>query len=380
MDDTRAARRWRWAGLTVCAIFLASIARLYHPQYGFTGLIAFPEGGRFEHPALAALPHPTYPAQFTYDGQYYAQLALEPLLRDPAIDRALDQPPYRARRILFSWTAWLAGAGRPWWVLQAYALQNVVCWLLLASLLTRWLPLDSGRHVALWTAVLFSHGLLWSVRFSLLDGPSLLLLAAAAALAERGGQLRLAALLGIAALGRETNLLGAAMLRSPRSVRDAARACAAVALLIVPLAVWQDYLWSIYRTTSLAGGGQLTWPFVSYVETWRASLALVWRDGVSSPGVRSLLVVLSLTVQLGFVLRTPRPAQPWWRLALAFGSLMLLVHPVVWHGHPGAITRVVLPLTAGFNILLARHTGRSFWVWFAAGNLHLVPARFFFVS
>jgi hypothetical protein len=91
----------------------------------------------------------------------------------------MDLPAFRARRILFSWTAYALGLGRPAWIIQVYALQNVVCWLLLAWLLARWIPPDTLRGLALWTACLFSHGLLWSVRFALLGGPSLLLIACA---------------------------------------------------------------------------------------------------------------------------------------------------------------------------------------------------------
>ena len=46
-------------------------------------------------------------------GQFYVQLALDPLLRDPAIEQALDNFPYRSRRILFSWTAFLLDLGQP---------------------------------------------------------------------------------------------------------------------------------------------------------------------------------------------------------------------------------------------------------------------------
>lgn len=365
---------WQAAALLLCALFLASIARFYHPRFGFTALIAFPAGEESELPALAAIPHREYPRQFTYDGQFYARLALEPLLRDPAIDRALDQPGYRARRILFSWTAWLAGLGRPAWVLQAFALQNVVCWLVLAWVLTRWVPPRTGRLFALWTACMFSHGLLWSVRFSLLDGPSLLLLALAAIAAERQRIWSLASILGAATLGRETNLIGAVMFAVPRHRADWLRLAGALTLVILPLAIWQDYLWSIYRSTSLTGSGQLSPPLVAWMANWSKSLAMVSRDGTASPGFRALLVVFSLTVQLVFLLWAREPQTPWWRLALGYGALMLIAHPVVWAGYPGAITRVVLPLTIGFNIQL-RGQGRSFWIWYVLGNLHLIPAR-----
>jgi hypothetical protein len=365
---------WQAAALILCALFLASIARFYHREFGFTGLIAFPEGEVEELPALAAIPHRQYPRQFTYDGQFYARLALEPLLRDPAIDRALDQPGYRARRILFSWTAWLAGLGRPAWILQAFALQNVVCWLLLAWVLTRWIPPRTGRLFALWTACLFSHGLLWSVRFSLLDGPSLLLLALAAMVAEARRPWSLASILGVATLGRETNLIGAVMFGIPRRRADWLRLAGALVVVILPLAIWQDYLWSIYRSTSLTGSDVLSPPLTAWMANWRFSLALVWRDGLGSPGFHAFVVVFSLTVQLIFLLWVRRPQDVWWRLALGYGVLMLVADPVVWAGYPGAITRVVLPLTVGFNILL-RTEQRAFWPWYVLGNLHLLPAR-----
>ena len=124
----------RGMALVLVAIFLASVARFYHPGTGFTALIAFPRGNPSEAPALQAIPHETVPPWGSYDGQFYAQRALDPLLRDPRVDRAMDLAPYRARRILFSWTAYLLGLGRPAWILQAFALQNVASWLLLAFL------------------------------------------------------------------------------------------------------------------------------------------------------------------------------------------------------------------------------------------------------
>src|SRR5262249_35966942 len=141
--------------LGLCALFLRAVAGFYHPGTGFTALIGFPEADSSTSPALRAIPHYTYPAAASYDGQFYAQRALDPLVRDPDIDHAMDLAPFRARRILFSWTAWAFGLGRPAWILEAYALQNVVCWLALAALLARWFPLRGPRDLALWAACLF---------------------------------------------------------------------------------------------------------------------------------------------------------------------------------------------------------------------------------
>ena len=98
-------------------LFFASVARFYHRGTGFTALIGFPPAGDSEPPALQAVPHYQYPLWASYDGQFYAQRALDPLLRDPTIDRGMDLAPFRARRILFSGTAYVLGMGKPVWIL-----------------------------------------------------------------------------------------------------------------------------------------------------------------------------------------------------------------------------------------------------------------------
>jgi hypothetical protein len=147
----------------------------------------------------------------------------------------------------------------------------------------------------------------------------------------------------------------------------------AALVVIVPLLVWQDYLWSIYRTTSMVGGDQLALPFNAYFETWIFSVSGVRHAGVTSPAIQALAVVVALTVQAVFIIWIRAYQSPWWRIAAAFAVLMMIVDPVVWLGYPGAITRVVLPLTFGFNILLAR-VERGFWGWYVLGNLHVVAA------
>src|SRR5206468_5063688 len=128
----------RFIAVVLMLLFFASVARFYHRGTGFTALIGFPPAGDSEPPALQAVPHYQYPLSASYDGQFYAQRALDPLLRDPTIDRGMDLAPFRARRILFSWTAYALGMGKPVWILEAYALQNVFCWVAIAALLTKW--------------------------------------------------------------------------------------------------------------------------------------------------------------------------------------------------------------------------------------------------
>ena len=356
-------------------MFLASILQLRHPQYGFTPLLGLYEIAHpGETPALQAIPHFDHPGGQGYDGGYYVQLALDPLLSDPATDRALDHPAYRARRILFSWTAYAAGFGRPAWIVRAYALQNLVFWLALAWLMTRWLNPVDPRRFALWLAVMFGPGMIASTRLALLDGPSMCLLAAAMALSERGRLWASAGVLGLAGLGRETNVLGAVGLPSQMTPRGMVRLLGALLVVALPLLVWQDYIYAIYRGAStVAGAEHITPPLVAYGRKWQSTLVDAGRLGAWSHAGATLLVIVALTSQAAYLVWTREWREPWWRLAAAFAVLMLVVDDAVWEGHPGAIVRVVLPLTFGFNVLLRRATVR-FWPWYVAGNLHLVTA------
>lgn len=372
------SRAYHCIAIGLVILFLAAIGRFYHPGTGFTALIAFPPEGDFESEALKRVPHYQHPVFATYDGQFYAQRALDPLFRDPTTERGMDLAPYRARRILFSWTAYVLGIGRPFWILQAYALQNVVCWLLLAVLLTRWLPVTTGRGLALWMACLFSHGLLWSVRFALLDGPSLLLTMAAIVAIERSHPLWSSAIVGVNALGRETNVIGLLAQPLPRGRRQWVRLFFALVLAVLPSVIWLDFLWSIYRSTTLAGTNTFVLPGAGLVESWRAALSALAPGGSAVRDATSACLLFAMSVQAIFVFVKRREhAAPWWRLAMGYAVMMLLLDRSIVDPHNGGLTRVMLPLTVGFNVLLAREP-RSvrFWSWFAAGNLHLLPAYY----
>ena len=366
---------YRGIALGLIVVFLTSVARFYHPGFGFTALIGFPEGNDQEAPAIRDIPHYQYPAWASYDGQFCAQRALDPLIRDPATDRAMDLAPFRARRILFSWTAYALGLGRPAWILEAFALQNVFAWLLLAWLLTRWLPLQTGRELGLWIACLFSHGLLWSVRFALLDGPSLLLTTLAILFAEQGRSMLSAFIAGVNGLGRETNVLGGLAQSWPSSPRGWFRLLGALVLLVLPLLLWEDYLRSIYRSTILAGGDQFAIPGAALLGTVGRVVSATMAGGLRSANGVQLCIVVSLAVQAIYLCVRPRFELPWWRVAAGYAVLMLVIGRVLWDPATGAITRVMLPVTVGFNVLLIRESSASrFWSWFVVGNLHLIAS------
>lgn len=366
------ASAYRCIAIGLVTVFLAAVARFYHPGTGFTALIGFPPAGPTEPPALQAIPHYQSPL-VSYDGQFYAQRALDPLLRDSTIDRGMDLAPFRARRILFSWTAYLLGFGHPAWILEAYALQNVACWLVIAVLVTRWLNPVSGRGLALWYAVLFSHGLLWSVGLALLDGPSLVLTMCAMLAVESNHPLRSAAIVGVAALGRETNVLVAMAQPIPTGWRGWLRLAVSALLVVLPLLIWMDYLRSIYRSTTLVGTDSFVMLGTGLASGWGEALSVATRRW--SDGVAPACIIVSLAAQAVFVFVRRDHASPWWRVACAYAVMLLFLDPVLAHPQTGAITRVMLPLTVGFNVLLTKELRpMRFWSWFLAGNLHLVPA------
>jgi hypothetical protein len=364
------ARTYRCIAIALVLLFLSAVARSYHPGTGFTALIGFPATAPNESRTLRAIPH--FRASIAgYDGQFYAQRALDPLLNDPDVDHAMDLAPFRARRILFSWTAYLLGAGWPPWVLEAYALQNVICWLIIAALLTRWLSPVSARGLALWYAVLFSHGLLWSVGLALLDGPSLVLTMCAVIAVELNHPLRSAAVVGVAALGRETNVLVFLAQPIPKERRGWIRFAVAAILAALPLLIWMDYLRSIYRSTTLVGTDSFVLIGTGLVSGWRDALSAA--HGLSAVGPAS--IIIALASQAAFIFIRRDVAAPWWRVACAYAVMLLFLDPVLAHPQTGAITRVMLPLTVGFNVLLANEPRPApFWLWFVAGNLHLLPA------
>lgn len=353
--------------LALAAIFVAWFASFYRPGFGFTAVLLFSErGAETRVAALRDVPIVVHPGA-GYDGQYYAQLAVDPLLRDPSIDTALDAPPFRARRILFAWTAWLLGLGRPAWIVQAYAVQNVLCWLLFAVWLRWRLGGRTPRHLAIWIACLFTPGMLDSARLALIDGPALLVLAVGVEAIERGRLWLGALVLGAAGLARETCLLaGVSVLPSRLRLRDLLRAAAAAFVIVLPSLVWFDYLRSIYRSHVTQSLDQLSAPVVAFLDAWGQTYHTAARAGFLSPRALPWLAIVGLTVQAVSLLGTFRWRSAWWRTGVAFIGLMLLIRPEIWLG---AYARVLLPLTVAFNLSLP--DDRRFWPLWIAGNLGL---------
>lgn len=359
--------------LAAVAVFIISIGSIHRRNTGFTVLIKF--GDRFNEQALPAVrdaPHYVHFNSAGYDGQWYAQLAVEPLLRDRAIDRALDTPPYRARRIFFSWTAYLFGLGRPAWVLKAYALQNIVAWVLLAMLFARWLPPTRSRHFAAWFACLFGAGLIGSVTHALLEGPSLVLLTLAVIAVERGRFWVASVVMALSGLGRETNLVGGGVVVGglPRNRDAMLRLAGQLAIMVLPYLLWSLYVRSLYPSFQLSNPASFGLPFSAYVQKWASTIGEMFTYGWQSDIGFSLAALVSVTTQAVFLLWRREPKSAWWRMGVAYAVLLPLLSSLVWDGYPGAAIRVLVPMTIAFNVLIVE--SRSFWTLVVLGNLSVI--------
>ncbi len=372
----RQARDWyRFAYVAAAVFFIWSAAQCYIPGKGFTGLISFGGGpGMHRIRELDGVSYYVDQDTLGYDGQYYAQLAVKPLPQSRDLRAAVDNMPYRARRILFCWTAYALGFGQPWLVLQVYALQNVLCWLVLAWLLTRWFPATNLNNLVRWAGTLFAWGMTMSVRQSLMDGPSLLLIAVGVMLAEQGRRWASACVLGVAGLGRETNVLAAVAHLPGRdwSAREVGRAAGRGLLVLGPLLAWTAYLWWIFREPSNAGYRNVEAPLAAYVAKWGEVISGIRANGWDSSAKWTLVLLVSMTVQALAIMLRPRWTSAWWRIGAIFTVLFVFLGFSVWAGYPGAAPRVVLPMVLAFNAVLPR--GRWWWPVLLLGNLSALTA------
>jgi len=361
------ARGLVYAGLV--GLFLWICSQFYLPGKGFTYLIEFGDQEEARYlPELRAIDHYELRDSPGYDAQAYAQIAMRPRLSDPALRRAVDNLPYRARRILFCWTAYALAGGDPVRALNIYAVQNIICWLLLAGLLCRWFPPTRWDNLLRWAGVLFSFGLCVSVRGSLVDGPSLLLIAGAMVLLESGRAGLSAALFGLAGLGRETNVLAAVAALGPAAGRKWGRTLGLLALALLPLLGWTLILSHWLGGAGTAGARNFSYPFVGYFGKW-AEIARTVANGPHWMIRGTLLIQTALTVQWLFFALRPRWRDPWWRVGAVYAALLVILGAAVWENYPGAAARVLLPMTLAFNILVPR--GRAWLGVLLLGNLSI---------
>ena len=103
-------------------------------------------------------------------------------------------------------------------------------------------------------------------------------------------------------------------------------------------------------------------PFSGYLSKWEFTVSQLQASGWWGSLARfNLAALVGLTVQTGYLLWRREWGSAWWRVGVLYSLLMLVLSYPIWEGDPGAIVRVVLPVSVAFNVLVsaAAGSGRS---------------------
>ncbi len=365
-------------GIVIAVVLIAVFVPHFHRHTGLTSLIRFGERRQQNlAPELAGVPVYLVPHHDGFDGQYYAHMALHPPWIYHDLREHYDFPAYRLRRIFLPTLAWALGLGRPLWIVHIYSFFNVLAWLALAWLLTVWLPLRNWINFGRWAGCLLAAGVLESLRSSLTDLPSLLLMLAGLRLWETQRSRLGSIMLTVSVLSRDTVALSVLGLLwpNPPSTRRFARAAVLGGLIVLPTALWTLYVSHYFPSSSNTGvQGNFNWPFRAMIGTAADALAHL-SHGIEDNGRYTfrLITIFSFAVQVGVVLTGWRRGPQWLRIALPFIALFPFLGLPIWEG-PWGLWRAILPVTIAFCFLVPAN--RWFWPLLLIGSLPSLHAFF----
>jgi hypothetical protein len=373
-------------------VFLSMCLRTFSPQTGFTSLIQFGDQGVDTFVPWVAETKPHLRKNCGgFDGQQYAQIATDPFLRTPEIESSLDNPIYRARRIFLPWIAYVLGLGQTAWILQAYAVLNIVFYFLLLALLIRMIR---PNHIFEWMCILlimFSTGVLESVRRALTDLPAMYLSLLALYWISKH-RLTSLGLLTASVLTRETTILSSiAFINgvSPTRTRNECESNSPLTLanifskkfwkqtvfILAPLAAllaWNAYLTTRFHGTFLSGSSEnLDWPLMGYIKNF-IHLYQTPANGINLDRWFAIPAFIGLMIQCSYFLKKRFWGQPLWKFGVGFCLLFLILGTAVTLSQR-VICRSVLPMTVVFHLLLCEEKeSKNRWWWLGLGNIHTI--------
>ena len=364
--EARTARsRWLLGGLLIALIPSVYFFTQFTRPGGLLNLIEF--GAQFEESSLPAVAALNPPRNFDhgYDAQWYAQIALDPFLRDPRTAAAVDDAGYRARRIFLPLLSNVLGLGNPTLTLNILASLNFVFFLALLCAVIVALRPDSPRHWAAVSAAVLTTGSMDSLHRALSDLPAATLIFGAAMFPLAATRF---ALLAAAILTRETAVLSAVpcVIGLPLFRRNNLLRLVAV---LLPAVAWYAYLFLHLRGWGGGPDGNFEFPGAAILQR----LVVGWSDLLERPNDRRFFLLLTpicLVVQAIYLWRFPKMDSALWWSGIGFTALLFIIGPQVWVGNIAA-TRVLLPMTIAFNVLLATQRPVHFWLWFVLGNAGL---------
>jgi len=306
-----------------------------------------------------------------YDGQLYHYVAHDPLLRTDML-RYVDNPRLRWRRILAPGAAALLAGGEARWVDGAYF--SVILGLVFAG--AYWLSCWCGRgglHPAWGLAFAIAPATIASVDRMTVDVALAALCLGFAVYSEEGPSWKVALILALAPLARETGLALPAAYAVWLLGQRLWRPALAVALALAPWAAWVVY---VHSRTSPDLTTWLGWPLEGLLRRtlqpaqfplsspWLVKAAVLDYIGI-------LGVWLALLLAAWLVWR--RPVSPVALAAALFGlGATLAAKPDIWGGGY-EFGRTMSPLIA---LVALEGVRRRFW-W-TLGPLALVAPRLLF--
>jgi hypothetical protein len=350
----------------MAAIPVRYVLKSYSPETRFTPLLHF--GSNFVGQALPQVKscELAVTSKSGYDGQFYCQVAADPLLQDrQALEAALDIPAYRATRIFLPWLAYVAGVGRPCAIIEVFALLNLGFWLLLLCGMSWFLKPRTVQDFLCIFAVVMTSGALFSLHRALVDLPAATLAFYAASLT--GTSTVAAAVLML--LTKESYFLALPVVCWPtrKNVREVALR---LVIVLAPLAGWYLYAHLRLGFTNM-DVPNTSWPGFGLAEYLVRAWHHWYPKRMLSPRLTAeLFAPISLIVQACYLLVRRGTRSPYWRMGIGFVFSYLLLSPYVFVEQL-SFTRDVIPLSLAFNILMRNENGWRFVAWFFAGNIGL---------
>lgn len=273
------------------------------------------------------------------DGQAFAALAQDPLLRRPEVFRAgKAEAAYRAQRPMLGWLAWALSGGQASMVPLTLFVLSVAGLALLAVVMAT-LLMQEGASRTWALVVVLSPGALITVDWT---GPECLGVAAALVgfrcwLDDR--RVLAVVALVVAGLARESLLLVPVALAVHSLVVRRAGIRAVLPLALPPLAyvAWVGVVWArLGALPSDAGQGRLAAPLTG-----------LWRAAAGWSASDTLMAALLITLGIGSVVVARAGAAAW--VAAAFALASLLFGSEVWR-RVEDFGRILLPIVA-FGVL-----------------------------
>jgi hypothetical protein len=350
----------------VCMIPLRYVVSRYSSATYFTSLIYY--GSDYYQKAIPEVREikPAVKSKDGYDGQFYSQIAVHPSLRTPGMKEALDLPAYRAMRSFLPWLSYLTGLGRPFWIIQAYAVSNLVFWYFLWFGMLRYVRPITGRDYLCVLAACLSSGVMFSLERALVDLPAATLCFFGTSLANGLGVFGVAA----AALTKETYILQLVELplRKQGNLR-LGRNIFRYACVLIPLLLWYLYVHLTFGFTQF-GRTNFGWPFSGYLAAILGSIKTLLHKDISLLSIISLLAPVSLLVQGFYLFWAPRTGSSYRRTGMAFALSSIFLSSEVFVEQI-SYSRDLIPVSIAFNIALLRERSDRFMFWFVAGNIGL---------